>query len=134
MLDHTRASGQGAGQGVGVSDTVGEPAAGQVVAVVGDERHALFVEPQLGTAAQRRQPMDGRLRTKGRDLDRQWPAPQPFDLLGCVGDDQESFGVNLDDLFAEQGPAQPLDEIEVGVYLVVLGTTLLILFELNEEG
>lgn len=61
----------------------------------------------------------GRHPGKGDDFDGyRGLAAQLFDALAVIGDDEELFGSDGDDFFAQEGPAQPFDEVEVGVYFV----------------
>src|SRR5471030_2113587 len=93
----------------GIGDGV-DRAVGNVVAAVGRERHA------AGHAQHRPvglQPVDRRGPAEGRDLDRQrgLAAERRHDLAVVDDDDQPPRG-GRDDLLAQEGAAQPFDEVE----------------------
>ena len=71
------------------------------------------VSRSLATDAQRLQPRLGHLQAEGYDLDRHRRlAPQAIDQLGAVDDDGKPPAGGRDDLLAQQGAAQPLDQVQ----------------------
>ncbi len=77
------------------------------------------VEPDLGEQAESASRRWTSGRPNGIDLDRQAPAaPEAGDLLAGADEDDQPLRRGGDDLLADQGPAVPLDQVEVGGDLV----------------
>jgi len=91
----------------------GEAAVEYAVTAVGDERLPRRGKAQTGARAQHLERLAGGFQAERNDLDgnRRMGAKTP-DQLGAVDDDHQSTARRGHDLLAQQGAAQPLDQVE----------------------
>src|SRR5207237_2373445 len=90
-----------------------EAAIEDVVAAVGDERMVLGGVAQYRRGTEPHQVGGGGLPAELRDLDRhRGVIAEPLNELFLIDDDDQAVAGRGDDLFAQQGATQPLDQIE----------------------
>ena len=101
MLNDTGLVCEDSAQLIGIRDAICEPAAHQVVSIIGDDRFTILLQPQFGPAAKAGEPAQLSTILKLNHFDRQWALSKAWYQLGFIRNDEKFIRMAFNDFFSQ---------------------------------